>query len=79
MPRAAAGGDGNGAAGASGLQALRLRVPAGADPSALCDVLLELGCLAATLSFGDSEPGGYFDHSTYRYTDEVIEQPLSVL
>ena len=72
-------GDGDGAAGASGgLQKLRLRVPAGADPSKLCDVLLEFGCLAATLSFGDSEPGGYFDHSTYRYTDEV-KQTFSLL
>ena len=52
----------------AGLQTtgLRLTCPSGTDPSVVCDVLLELGCLSASVLINDKEG--------YVYTDEEFEK-----
>ena len=64
-----------GAQGASTLQALRVRVPSGTDPSVVCDVLLELGCLSATLAVAQSACASESGPSSFLFTDEVPRCP----
>ena len=64
-----------GAQGAATLQALRVRVPSGADPSVVCDVLLELGCLSATLAVAQSAGASESGPSSFLFTDEVPRCP----